>query len=73
VNAREVVKRIRKVARIQRLDVDERLGEGSHRRYTVGDHCSTTVSWHPGDIPDGTLSKIEEQLQHCLGRDWLRR
>jgi hypothetical protein len=47
--------------------------KGSHRRYTVGDHCSTTVSWHPGDIPDGTLSKIEEQLQHCLGSDWLRR
>jgi len=53
--------------------VDERLGKGSHRRYTVGDHCSTTVSWHPGDIPDGTLNKIEEQLQHCLGSDWLRR
>jgi predicted RNA binding protein YcfA (HicA-like mRNA interferase family) len=73
VNAREVVKRIRKVARVQRLDVEERLSKGSHRRYIVDGHCSTTVSWHPGDIPDGTLNKTEEQLRHCLGSDWLRR
>ncbi|MGH3814702.1 MAG: hypothetical protein ACRDUV_20020 [Pseudonocardiaceae bacterium] len=73
MNAREVVKRIRKAARAQRFDVDERLSKGSHRRYIVADHCSTTVSWHPGDIPDGTLNKIEEQLSHCLGSDWLRR
>lgn len=73
MNAREVVKRIRKVARAQRLDVEELLGKGSHRRYIIDGHCSTTVSWHPGDIPDGTLNKIEEQLRHCLGSDWLRR
>lgn len=73
MNARELVKRIRKAARIHRLGVEERLGKGSHRRYVIDGHCSTTVSWHPGDIPDGTLNKIEEQLRHCLGSDWLRR
>lgn len=67
------MKRIRKVARVQRLDVEERHGKGSHKRYIIDGHCSTTVSWHPGDIPHGTLNKIEEQLHHCLGSDWLRR
>lgn len=62
-----------KVARVHGLDVNERTGKGSHRRYTVGDHCSTTVSWHVGDVPAGTLNKIEEQLQNCPGMGWLRR
>ncbi len=41
-------------------------------RFTLAT-AAATVSWHPGDIPDGTLNKIEEQLRDCLGSDWLRR
>jgi len=47
---------------------------GSHKRYrvTVGDiTVSTAVTQHPGDIPTGTLRKIESDLAPALGRRWL--
>jgi len=58
----------------------ERLGGvhvrtvGSHRRYKItrGDvTASTSVAQHPGDIPTGTLRKIERDLEPVLGRKWL--
>ncbi len=62
--------------------VIERLGGthirtvGSHRRYRVtggGLSASTAVPQHPGDIPTGTLSKIEKDLAPVLGKGWLAR
>jgi predicted RNA binding protein YcfA (HicA-like mRNA interferase family) len=60
----------------------ERLGgvyvgtTGSHRRYVVpydGGRVRTHVPIHPGDIPAGTLRKIERDLEPALGRGWLKR
>ncbi len=48
---------------------------GSHRRYRVsanGVVASTSVPMHPGDIPTGTLSKIDRDLAPALGRGWLK-
>lgn len=48
---------------------------GSHRRWRVsgnGVTASTAVPQHPGDIPDGTLGKIERDLAPVLGRGWLK-
>lgn len=48
---------------------------GPHRRYeaTSGDtKCHTTVAQHPGDIPTGTLRKIEKDMEPVFGRGWLR-
>jgi predicted RNA binding protein YcfA (HicA-like mRNA interferase family) len=48
---------------------------GSHRRYRVersGVLASTAVAVHPGDIPPGTLRKIERHLEPVLGKKWLR-
>lgn len=48
---------------------------GSHRRYRVtknGITVSTAVAQHPGDIPTGTLRKIERDLAPALGERWLR-
>jgi predicted RNA binding protein YcfA (HicA-like mRNA interferase family) len=64
----------------------ERLGGvhvrtvGSHRRYRVTytrpdgtpGTVSTAVAQHPGDIPTGTLRKIERDLAPALGESWLR-
>ncbi len=47
---------------------------GSHKRYRVtvnGVTSSTAVPQHPGDIPNGTLRKIESDLAPALGRKWL--
>lgn len=47
---------------------------GSHKRYRVtrGDVvASTAVPQHPGDIPTGTLHKIEKDLAPVLGKGWL--
>jgi predicted RNA binding protein YcfA (HicA-like mRNA interferase family) len=47
---------------------------GSHKRYRVtvaGVTASTAVPQHPGDIPTGTLRKIESDLAPALGRKWL--
>ena len=47
---------------------------GSHKRYRVtvgGITASTGVPQHPGDIPTGTLRKIESDLAPALGKKWL--
>jgi predicted RNA binding protein YcfA (HicA-like mRNA interferase family) len=47
---------------------------GSHKRYRVtvgGVIASTAVPRHPGDIPKGTLRKIQSDLAPALGRKWL--
>ena len=47
---------------------------GSHKRYRVtvgGVTASTAVAQHPGDIPTGTLRKIESDLAPARGRRWL--
>jgi predicted RNA binding protein YcfA (HicA-like mRNA interferase family) len=48
---------------------------GSHKRYRVfvgGITASTAVPQHSGDIPTGTLRKIESDLAPTLGKRWLR-
>ncbi|TXJ05356.1 MAG: addiction module toxin, HicA family [Aeromicrobium sp.] len=47
---------------------------GSHKRYKItvnGVSVSTAVPQHPGDIPTGTLRKIQQDLAPALGRKWL--
>jgi predicted RNA binding protein YcfA (HicA-like mRNA interferase family) len=47
---------------------------GSHARYRIDGEtatASTAVPMHPGDIPTGTLAKIERDLAPVLGRKWL--
>lgn len=55
----------------------ERLGGvhtrtvGSHKRYQItinATTASTAVPQHPGDIPTGTLRKIQKDLESALGR-----
>lgn len=54
---------------------------GSHRYYVAvytrsdgssGQAC-TSVAVHPGDLPKGTLRKIERDLEPAYGKGWLRR
>ena len=46
---------------------------GSHVRMQCG-KCPTTVPVHAGeDLKKGTLSGIEQDLEPCLGKDWLKR
>lgn len=47
---------------------------GSHKRYRVTKNnitASTAVPQHPGDIPTGTLHKIDRDLAPALGKGWL--
>jgi predicted RNA binding protein YcfA (HicA-like mRNA interferase family) len=51
---------------------------GSHRKYRAettrgGTRVSaiTIVAQHPGDIPTGTLRKIEKDLEPVFGERWL--
>jgi len=69
VRAREVNRRI------ERRGGQHVRTVGSHRRYRLtrdGVTASTAVPQHPGDIPDGTLRKIEKDLEPVLGKGWLR-
>lgn len=34
--------------------------------------CKTTVAQHAGDIPAGTLRKIEKDMEPVFGERWLR-
>lgn len=45
---------------------------GSHLTIRC-DECITTIAVHAGDVPTGTLRKIERDLESCLGKGWLRR
>ncbi len=52
---------------------------GSHARYDAAyvredgseGKVATTVAMHPGDIPTGTLRKIEKDLAPAFGEEWL--
>ncbi|MBR22848.1 MAG: hypothetical protein CMF57_10485 [Leifsonia sp.] len=69
MRAREVEKRIK--ARGGTL-VRQR---GSHRLFEValgGLVARTTVPYHGGDVPKGTLRAIERDLEPVLGKGWLR-
>lgn len=70
MTAREVCRRIERRG-------GEFLGyEGSHRKYRVRYGGSgvvrTAVPVHAGDVPKGTLRKIERDLEPALGKGWLR-
>ncbi|MHB8507490.1 MAG: type II toxin-antitoxin system HicA family toxin [Candidatus Dormibacteria bacterium] len=34
--------------------------------------CVATIAVHTGDVPTGTLRKIERDLEPCLGKGWMR-
>jgi len=69
--------RAREVNRIVEAKGGEHIRTvGSHKRYRVtrdGVTASTAVPQHPGDIPTGTLRKIERDLAPALGKGWLIR
>ncbi|WP_322749830.1 MULTISPECIES: type II toxin-antitoxin system HicA family toxin [unclassified Frankia] len=53
---------------------------GSHRRYRAtylgtdghAARAETAVPQHPGDIPTGTLARIEADMAPAFGKRWLR-
>lgn len=67
--------------RIERLGGQMVRQVGSHRRYratyTRSDGSEgqvvTIVAQHPGDIPTGTLHKIEKDMEPAWGKGWLKR
>lgn len=71
MTATQVMQKIRKAARKLGLMVTEKPQKGSHVKVTINDHCITTVSHHPGEMPKWTLDDIEDQLAHCLGKNWM--
>jgi len=74
MRAREVVGRIKKLGGRKVRQV------GSHARYeadyTRSDGskgtAATAVAMHPGDVPPGTLHKIESDMKPAFGEGWLR-
>lgn len=58
--------------RLRKLGVAYREARGSHRLYRTGE-CTTVLPMHKGDLPKGTLRKIERDLEPCLGKKWLTR
>ncbi|WGW12766.1 type II toxin-antitoxin system HicA family toxin [Saxibacter everestensis] len=70
MRAREVEQRIRK------LGGEHTRTVGSHKRFRITANdvtASTAVPQHSGDIPTGTLHKIEKDLEPALGKGWLRK
>lgn len=67
--------RAREIEKIIRKHGGEHIRTvGSHKRYRVtanGVTVSTAVAQHPGDIPAGTLRKIDQDLAPALGKGWL--
>jgi predicted RNA binding protein YcfA (HicA-like mRNA interferase family) len=67
--------RARDVERVIRSQGGEHVRTvGSHKRFRVtknGITSSTAVPQHPGDIPSGTLRKIDQDLAPALGKGWL--
>lgn len=58
---------------IKRLGGEELRQSGSHVRFRLGS-CFTTVPNHKGEeIRIGTLNGIEEDLEPCLGKGWLKK
>ncbi|MBA3488373.1 MAG: type II toxin-antitoxin system HicA family toxin, partial [Longispora sp.] len=73
MRAREVIKRIRRLGGVQVRTRGahiyyEAIGNGSGGTPIT---CLTSVSQHPGDIPTGTLHKIEKDLEPVFGKGWL--
>jgi predicted RNA binding protein YcfA (HicA-like mRNA interferase family) len=68
MRAREVEKVIRQKGGVHTRTV------GSHKRFQItgnGITASNAVPQHPGDIPTGTLRKIDRDLAPALGKGWL--
>lgn len=69
------------IRRIERLGGVYAGTRGLHRKYVVtylrGDGTTgevfTAVAMHGGDVPTGTLHKIERDLEPALGKGWLTR
>jgi predicted RNA binding protein YcfA (HicA-like mRNA interferase family) len=58
---------------LRRAGCSERQGKGSHIIFwSPTRHCTTVVSNHRGDVPKGTLKAIEADMEHCLGKGWLK-
>ncbi len=66
MTARELRKIVRKRGCVEVRQV------GSHLTIRCGE-CVATIAVHTGDIPTGTLRKIERDLEPCLGKGWLRK
>jgi predicted RNA binding protein YcfA (HicA-like mRNA interferase family) len=68
VTAREVVDRL------LALGCRELRQSGSHRRFeSSSGHCKTTVPDHGSkDLGKGLLRAIERDMEHGLGKGWLR-
>lgn len=64
------VKDLRKLLRRQQCTEIRQVG--SHLSVRCGE-CTTTIAVHAGDIPIGTLRKIERDLEPCFGKGWLRK
>ncbi|MFI2663368.1 type II toxin-antitoxin system HicA family toxin [Micromonospora carbonacea] len=65
--------------RIEHLGGTQTRQRGSHRQFEAtttrnGETLTarTTVAQHPGDIPTGTLRKIERDMEPVFGKGWLR-
>lgn len=68
MRAREIEKRIRSAGGVLSRQ------RGSHRLYVVvknGKAAHTTVPYHSGDLPKGTVRAIERDLEPVLGKGWL--
>jgi predicted RNA binding protein YcfA (HicA-like mRNA interferase family) len=66
VTARELRRVLRRYGCVEVRQV------GSHLTVRCGS-CLATIAVHRGDIPVGTLRKIERDLEPCLGKGWMRR
>jgi predicted RNA binding protein YcfA (HicA-like mRNA interferase family) len=69
MKAREVNKRIEALGGVLLRQ------RGSHRFYEVTNErgtARTLVAQHNTDIPTGTLSAIQKQLEPVLGKGWLK-
>jgi predicted RNA binding protein YcfA (HicA-like mRNA interferase family) len=59
--------------RIEKLGGYEVRQRGSHRLYrNDSPYAQTTVPQHSGDIPKGTLSSIEKDMEPAFGKGWLK-
>jgi len=62
------------VAQLISLGCRELRQSGSHRRFeSSSGHCKTTVPDHGSKaLGKGLLRAIERDMEHCLGKGWLR-
>jgi len=68
-------------ARIVRLGGVHSHARGSHHYYVATYQRSdgsegrvlTSVALHPGDVPKGTLRKIERDMEPAFGEGWSKR